>query len=118
VADPTNWGSTQAGHPCAERSLLIHVTGDLTLRGGEAAGVLVVDGDLVATDGFTLHGLLVVRGRVLLDDATIVGALRSRTLDLRDGAILYDSCLLGAAVEAPAFDRPFRLPGRWWVPTF
>lgn len=113
-----SWGSIRPEHPCHGAPSLILVRGDLTLTGGEGAGILVIEGDLVARGDFTFHGLIIVRGRALLDGATLLGALRADEVEVRAGTVRFDSCLLSAAFRAPALDRAFRMPGRWWVPTF
>ncbi|MBW3553411.1 MAG: hypothetical protein KY466_07875 [Gemmatimonadetes bacterium] len=113
-----SWGSLRADHPCGTLPPLVLVRGDLTITGGQGAGILIVDGDLVAGGDFTFHGLIIVRGRALLDGATVLGALRADRVQLRTGTIRFDSCLLAAAFRAPALDGAFRFPDRWWVPTF
>lgn len=113
-----SWGSPRADHPCGAVPPLVFVRGDLTISGGEGAGILVVAGDLIAGGDFIFHGLIIVRGRALLDGATVLGALRADRVQLRTGTIRFDSCRLAAAFRAPALDRAFRFPGRWWVPTF
>ena len=117
VESDWGWGSVSEGHPCAAPHL-IHSTGDLAVTGGQGVGVLVVDGDLELGGGFTFHGLILATGTVLLEDAVVRGAIRAASLDVRDGLLQYDSCLLSAAFAAPAFDRAFRPPDRWWLPTF
>lgn len=114
---PWNWATARPDHPCGTPAL-IHSEQDLTLRGGEGFGVLVVDGDLTITGDFVFHGLLHVRGRLLLDGGSVTGAVRAGHLLLRQGQLRYDSCALEQAFRAPAFDRAFRPPGRWWVPVF
>lgn len=118
VPGPWNWGAVRAHHPCAGRLPLVLVRGDLTLTGGEGAGILIIEGDLLAREDFTFHGLILVRGRAVLHGATILGALRADQLELETGTIRFDSCLLADAFSAPALDRAFRPPGRWWLPTF
>ncbi|HUG41472.1 MAG TPA: hypothetical protein VMM12_13375 [Longimicrobiales bacterium] len=117
VPDQWNWGTARPGHPCAE-PVLIHSAGDLTVAGGEGFGVLVVDGDFTVTGGFVFHGFIQVRGRLVLVDGHLSGAVRAHHLHLRGGDLRYDACALARAFDAHPFDRPFRSPGRWWVPVF
>lgn len=113
-----NWGSAASGSPCADHRPLVHALGDLVIQGGEGQGVLVVDGNLTVSDGFSFRGVVVVRGRLRVEGAVIAGSVRARHLDMTDGSLRFDSCALAAAARGPAFDRAFRPPGRWWIPLF
>lgn len=117
--DPANWGATEPGHPCHGLLPIIHATGPLTVSGGSARGILVVDGDLVLTDELRFEGILLVRGRVVIRDGTVIdGVLRAGELVMEDGRIAGAPCDLDPLFESPALDRPFRPAGRWWVPVF
>jgi hypothetical protein len=65
-ADACAWDACNTPWP------LLHASAGLTLAGGAARGVLLVDGDLVVNGSVTFEGVIVVRG-VLRGDA---GALR------------------------------------------
>ena len=60
-ADPANFGEPLGTGPCARYAPLLWVRGDLELRGGRGQGVLLVDGDLVVSQGAEFHGVVVTR---------------------------------------------------------
>jgi hypothetical protein len=61
--DVRNWGDGQDhGAPCGDHFPVVHVTGDLTLLGGQGQGVLLVDGDLDIAGPFEYFGVIIVRG--------------------------------------------------------
>lgn len=116
--DERNWGAPDPAHPCHPLLPLVHSLHSLTLEGGEARGILVVDGDLLL-DGTRFAGVILVRGTLSLDrGASVLGAVRADRLHLHDGLIHGDPCEIRAALGAPALDRPFRSPDRLWVPLF
>lgn len=117
VADGRNWGSPDPAHPCHALRPVITAS-DLTVAGGSGHGVLVVDGDLTVTAGARLHGIVVVHGRLAVDGGSVVrGAVRADSAIVH-GAVIRDGCALAAVLSAPALDRAFRPPLRWWVPVF
>lgn len=117
--DPGGWGSAEAGHPCHDDAPLVHSPGSLTLSGGSARAILVVEGDLRLEDGVRVEGLVVVRGTLRVTGGSrIDGAVRAGTLILESGVVRRSRCSLLAVLSAPALDRPFRPPGRWWIPAF
>jgi hypothetical protein len=120
LCDPAadNWGSPDPADPCHGRLPLVHAAGALTLAGGRARALLLVDGPLTL-DGTTFHGVVLVRGSLTLDaGARIRGAVRASRILLVDGAIQGDPCEAGDAIYAPALDRAFRPPDRWWIPMY
>lgn len=117
--DPRNWGSPDPAHPCHSLLPLVFADTDLTVSGGTGRMVLVVNGDLRITDGAVLEGLIVVHGHVeVAGGSTVRGAIRARSVQLADGEVTRDGCVLVDAGSAPALDRAFRPPSRWWVPAF
>ena len=119
VPDRRNWGSPDPTHPCHAALPLVFADGDLTVSGGVGRMTLVVDGDLRITDGAVLYGLIVVRGHLEISGAsTIRGAVRARSVEVTDGAVMRDGCAVRSAVTASALDRAFRPPSRWWIPLF
>ncbi|MFW6331265.1 MAG: polymer-forming cytoskeletal protein [Gemmatimonadota bacterium] len=116
---PGNWGTDDAAHPCHDLLPLIHSPSPLTVDGGIGRGVLVVHGDLRITNGARFEGLVVVRGTLIIEDGSRVeGAVRARSVRIRRGTVVRNRCALLHALAAPALDRAFRPPARWWVPTF
>jgi hypothetical protein len=118
VPGPGNWGAAAPDHPCHGLLPMVFVDHDLTLAGGVASGILVVQGDLRIIDGAVLEGVVVVHGQLEISGGTIRGAVRARSVLLVDGAVIRDDLALSRALAAPALDRPFRPLARWWVPEF
>lgn len=117
--DHRNWGAIGPEHPCHALLPMVFAPHDLTISGGTARGVVVVDGDLHVEGGARLHGLVVVRGALTLESgSSIQGAARVGTLILHAGSIRSDPCTVDAALSAPALDAAYRPAGRWWVPVF
>jgi len=114
-----NWGSTDPRHPCFNLLPVVFADAGLTVAGGVGRGVLVVDGDLTITGGAVFEGVVVVRGHLRIDEGSLIrGAVRARSVHLADGTVARGACALAAATAAPALDRAFRPPSRWWVPVF
>lgn len=119
AADDRNWGAIDPAHPCHTLLPFIHATRSLRIIGGQGRGVLVVDGDAHFTDGARFEGVLLVRGRLILDgESRIEGAVRAGTALILNGQVRRNDCAIAAALSAPALDRAFRPPGRWWIPVF
>ncbi len=111
TAASDNWGDPYgADRPCGRYYPLVHVAGDLEIRGGVGQGVLVVDGDLAVTDGFAFVGLVVVRGAFRSSGVgnRIAGALSVANTELTPIAIggasvvQYSSCGLHTVLVASA----------------
>ncbi|HUF12909.1 MAG TPA: hypothetical protein VMN78_07420 [Longimicrobiales bacterium] len=113
---PGNFGAP-AG-PCAAHWPLLHAPASLTLDGGYAQGILIVDGDLVLDGGVHVRGLVLVRGALLLRDATVAGALLAARVHVDRGSASLDRCAVATALTvAPALRMP-RPPLRSWLPVF
>jgi len=72
-AQPGDWGTTSA-------PATLYSPGDVSIRSsGSGAGLLVVDGNLDISGGFTWHGLIIVRGAIVFrgggSNDRIVGAI-------------------------------------------
>lgn len=115
---PWNWGSPDPAHPCAGRVPLVLVAEGLLVRGGSGQGVLIAPGDLTLAGGFSFQGLVITRGSLRIENASVSGAIRAGRLELRGGTVSFDSCHLRRALDSAPLDRAFRPPGRWWVPPF
>ena len=57
----TNWGEPSGTGPCARHAPIVWARGDLEVRGGRGQGVLLVDGDVVFSQGAEFHGVVVAR---------------------------------------------------------
>lgn len=63
----TNWGDPRRDDPpspCESRVVLVYAAGDLTLDGGRAQGVLLVEGRLRIAGPFLFSGQIVARGGI------------------------------------------------------
>lgn len=117
---PGNWGDPLGGGPCARWAPLIWVRGDVTLNGGAAQGLLLVDGTVTIAGGAEFHGVIaarndlrsgagggVVLGAVLVaDSAAYTGNHSLIGPGLR---LQRASCLVAAVLRRHAPLRPVRL---------
>ena len=120
-----NWGDPYgADRPCGRYYPLIYVTGDLETRGGIGQGVLVVDGDLAVSDGFTFIGLVVVRGAFRssgmgnrIEGALIVANTELAPISIGGVSVVqYSSCGLQTVLVASA--RAGLLRERSWFQVY
>jgi hypothetical protein len=119
LSGPRNWGATDPGHPCYGLMPLIAASGHLQVNGGSGRGILVVDGSLDLRDGFRFQGIVLVTGRLRIGEAVEVeGVVRADTVDIAGGRVVAPSCELQRFLGAPALDRAFRPPSRWWIPMY
>jgi hypothetical protein len=78
----SNWGDPlrqTPASPCENRRRVIYAGGDLTLAGGRAQGVLLVEGRLRLAGPLLLSGVVIARGGIetLADGVTINGIVIS-----------------------------------------
>lgn len=112
-----NWGSLDDSSPCRGRYVGKTGSTDLTLRGGEGQGVLVVDGTL-RLEGTQFRGLLLVEADlVLLEGARVEGLARvGGTLAIVDGSWVSGPCAAYRALDGiEGLRRPVVLPGAGWI---
>lgn len=115
---PSNWGAIWSSHPCHDLLPFVWSGADLTVRGGEGRGLLVVDGDL-HIDGLRFEGVIQVSGRVTVTGPAVIrGAVRAGSADILEGTLIYDPVAVTAAFSAGGLDRALRPSDRWWVPVF
>ncbi len=103
---------------CPAEAVARHTAGSLTLRGGQGAAVLLVDGDL-ELDGTTLYGLVVTTGGLrLVHGARLIGLARVGGTVVVDGvsSVFGSECWARSALERSEIVRPHILPGRLPVP--
>ncbi|MBI3789376.1 MAG: hypothetical protein HY275_00660 [Gemmatimonadetes bacterium] len=101
------WGdpSRSSVAPCGRRFVVVHAAGSLTLSGGQAQGLFLVEGPLVLEAGVRVAGLVVARGPVTLrQGAELVGALivvgPGAPVRIEDTSRLLGSgCAAGAALR-------------------
>jgi hypothetical protein len=120
---PTNWGDPEnPGSPCGGYFPLIRVDGDLTLNGGVGQGILLVNGNLHVTSGFTFHGIVIVTGGADITAQTDVSGI-FEAVELRSGAgpvtqlkVRYSKCIVSNVLEISSPVSP--LPSRAWNQLF
>lgn len=108
-AQPGNWGDgSDHTTPCGAYfpTVWLKGVGTSSIGGGQGQGVLLVDGDLVVTGGFTFYGLIVVRG-TLTAAATaalnVYGAVAARRADWGSAGTVtvnWSSCAVTEALLA------------------
>jgi hypothetical protein len=117
---PRNWGSPTAPEgPCGAYRPAIAAEGDLTLRGGEGQGLLLVTGDLRLTEGARFAGLVLVAGDLTVEGGSVLeGLARVRGRVRVDGgariSAMYCPALLALEV-ASSLRWPVHLPGAGWI---
>jgi hypothetical protein len=111
----TNWGDPRSlANACGTYLPIIHTTGDLTVLGGTGQGILVVDGDLTVSGGFSFEGLILVGGGLTVAGAggRITGAVqvddeRAEGSEVVGPASLnYSSCALSRALLSLGRSEP------------
>lgn len=126
TANPVNWGDPyNPGAVCGNHFPVIHAQGSVRIQSNEAGqGILLVDGDLDLTGGYTFYGPVVVRGTVsttgvgghFFGGLIAANVALSTTAVLGDALVQYSSCSVTRALlnnAALAIARP--LERRSWV---
>jgi hypothetical protein len=125
AADSTTYLVTSTGWSASNQaSGVIFVTGDTTIMGGSAQGVLLVQGHLRIDGPFTFSGVIVARGGVdvVRGGAAIDGAVLSfapapgNTVQLSNVTLRASACAVTHALEAALAPRPVR--ERAWAELF
>ncbi len=124
----TNWGDPSRAlapllpSPCESYFPIIHVTGDLHVSTGSGQGVLLVDGDLVASGSFTFSGVVIVRGSLQSTGTgnKFLGAVLAAGVNVSDNSLIagssgiHFSCsVVSQVLSATAF--PKQAMQRGWV---
>jgi len=123
----SNWGDPTRSSACADYFPVVHALGDLTIVGGVAQGILLVEGDVVLSGGAEFAGVVVARDDVrLLGVGThVFGAVLAEDLDVTDGvhpevasgsAIERSSCAVSRSAMGMAPLR--RVRERSWAPIY
>jgi hypothetical protein len=119
-----NWGDPFSFSPCSQYAPILHAMGDLEMRGGVGQGILLVEGDLVMTQGARFSGLVLTNDDLIASGtAEILGAVLAR--DRRPGSgdhtriagsarVHFSSCALEAAFRRSGRLVPLRERG-WAV---
>jgi hypothetical protein len=120
-----NWGAPESpGSVCWSYLPIIHARRNLRLDGeGTGQGILLVDGNLVVQDEFHFYGLIVVQGRINVEnDSQLRGAilagnndvLSQQTRLLDESIVRYSSCALSRVLPPSSAGTVELLPGRHW----
>jgi hypothetical protein len=123
TSDPGNWGDPQhsfANTNCQDYFPIIYIPGDASLSGGTGQGILLVDGSLKLSGGFSFYGPVIVKGNLQLVGSgnTIVGGALAGNAgggssSLGNSDVLYSTCALKRAMAGnalPVFGKP-----RSWI---
>lgn len=119
----SNWGDPiDPLAPCGSHYTTVYYDGPLRIAGGRGQGLLVTGGDLTIGGDFRFHGLIAVRGRLVVEEpgATIVGTLLvggvlNQRHDVRGTlAVLYAKCMVELGL--PGTGAVNLLPGPSWLP--
>jgi hypothetical protein len=126
TADNQNWGDPSRVLPaggCESYFPIIHAFGDLKISGnGKGQGILLVDGDLDMTGGFTFVGVIIVRGTFATygAGAKITGGVMAANVSLDEdntvlgnSSIQYSSCAIATVMNGSAFPKAIKQRG--WV---
>jgi hypothetical protein len=121
--DPLNWGVADGNGACGQYLPVVHIQGDADLDGGEGAGVILVDGDLVVRGAFTFRGVVLARGALVVSGSgtgrshlygsvvTLIEATGDSSMWITYGKSIVDSVLC-------QFGRPEKLRSRSWTKLF
>lgn len=116
ISDRFNWGEPRvANHPhvCQTYMPIIYSTAStLRLQGGVGQGILLVEGDLKASGGFTFHGIIIVKGKletsgtgahfngVVVVNSDSVSLASTNSSATGNSIIKFSSCSAAAAMSS------------------
>jgi hypothetical protein len=121
----SNWGDPlDPLAPCGTHYPIVYYDGALRIAGGRGQGLLVVTGDLTIGGSFAFHGLVAVRGRLIVEEpgASVVGTLLvGWVLGERHAvrgtlAVQYAKCMV--EIGLPGSGAAQRLPGPSWFQAY
>lgn len=126
TSNTKNWGDPNRATPsgaCESYFPIIHFTdstANTQITGGSGQGILLVDGDLTVSGGFSFYGPVIVRGhlRTTGTGGHFYGGVMAANVDLEQNAVLgnaiinYSQCAVQAAIQGSgagklANDRPW-----------
>jgi hypothetical protein len=119
-----NWGDPNRASPagkCEAYYPIVHGLGDMHITGGAGQGILLVDGDLDMSGGFTYTGIIVVRGSLTSTGtgAHVTGGVMAANISLDQNTVLgnstiqYSSCAIKKVMQGSAYLKPVKQ--RAWV---
>jgi hypothetical protein len=117
----TNWGDGKdPTAACGSYYPIVHALGNLTVNNGQGQGILLVDGNLVASGTWTYYGIVIVRGgfsTVAGGSPKVYGAVLAQQLNLAttafagDAVVNYSSCAVQRTMDATGTGAPIRSRG-------
>jgi hypothetical protein len=128
TASQTNWGDPNRAiaplppGPCESYFPIIHVTGDLHVSTGSGQGILLVDGNLVASGSFSFTGVVVVRGSLQSTGQgnKFIGSVMAAGVSVSDNSLIagssgihYSCAAVTQVLSATAY--PKQAMQRGWV---
>ncbi|MGK7311266.1 MAG: hypothetical protein ACN0LA_03430 [Candidatus Longimicrobiales bacterium M2_2A_002] len=124
VSVKSNWGApNDAASACYGAFPIIHAKGDLELGSGTGQGILIVEGNLLASGPFTFYGVVIVMGGLritgtgnLFEGSVVVrgsGQLEPGPGTLDGSRIQYSACRTRRAFDGALRPRP--LAARAWM---
>jgi hypothetical protein len=123
TASNLNWGDgINPTFPCGNYFPIVHFAGNATINNGQGQGILLVDGNLIASGTFTYYGIVIVRGgfsTVAGGNPKVYGSVLAQSLNLAttafagDAVVEYSSCSVAKTMDATGSASMFR--SRSWV---
>jgi hypothetical protein len=125
INDIRNWGDIRRSTPagaCESYFPIIYSSGHLSLSSASTGqGILLVDGDLTITGGFTFYGPVIVRGTFSTQGSggKFYGGVMAANVNLQQNSVLgnavaiYSSCVMAQVMGAIA--KPDVIAERPWV---
>lgn len=120
----TNWGEpTDVVPVCSGYMPIVYAQGNLSLTTGRGQGILIVEGNLDASGGFTFYGIVIVKGTLKttgtgahFTGSVIVqgdGDIDSSSTSAGNSVVQYSRCRVERAFNSAL--RIERLPNRSWI---
>jgi hypothetical protein len=119
-----NWGDPTRALPsgkCEGYYPIVHALGNVRITGTKGQGILLVDGDLEISGGFTYDGIMIIRGTLSSTGtgAHITGGVMAANVSLDETSVLgnstinYSSCAINRVTQGSAYLKPVKQ--RAWV---
>jgi hypothetical protein len=118
-----NWGDGKTPtSACGGYFPIVHIQGDANITNGTGQGILLVDGNLVASGTFTYYGLIIVRGgfsTLAGGSPKVYGSVLAQSINLAttafagDAVVDYSACALARSFDATGMTSMLRT--RSWV---
>lgn len=108
-----NWGDPlDPAALCGGYLPIIHVSGDLTLLGGEGQGILLVDGNLEIAGPYRFSGIVAVRGGIDTPSSSAAATFQGAVFASRVGSAALPASGVTIRFSKCTIDRVLRSSGR------